>query len=715
MLVLARRIVAVSPDKAFGKQLATALKAAGGTVDLHPKLDDLAKGEITTALLVLHLEGEMATAAAEVLPRLAGDAKAICILPRSNLAAIVDVMQSSDRIAGIVIQENFDSRQLSAMATRVISGDIFGLEKMVTWGTLIHSQLVGDYQDKSLTIAQISEFAEMMGVRRKYREAIEQCIDEMMMNALYDAPVDEQGKQIFSEVPIKTRISLRVEQKVVVQYACDGKQFAVSVRDAFGTLERSTVLRYLYKCLHAEQQIDRKAGGAGLGLYLMANSATTVYFNVLTGVATEAVCVFDLESPKLQLEKFGFFTEKIDAGGRLAAGASRRLPTTGHPVERRRNPAPPPQPRGLIAVLSLAIIAVLALVGVAAYPRFFPGTQTAQVTFTTIPKGATIEIEGRNEGTAADGTLVRELEIGRAYPVVAKLDGYEPRSSVVQPQKGGSHVTFELQARTATVVLDSQPTGATVEADGKVLGTTPLTLTMLKPGSNVQFVMNKTGYRPAPFSLDVPGPGKEVRMVQPLAISDELARVKLVSEPLGAQVYQNGQLVAGVQTPAEVLVEAGKTQRFMLSLPGYVPAFIEPFAPSRGAVGIVKTGKLVPGYPLRIETSTEGKIAISGAPHCKDLAPPTAECIVAAGTYEVDFVVQGNKFTRNVTVTNKAVPEKFDLGWVETNDAARLLVNGKFHKKLLLEAGPRTVTVSDEAGVRTVQVRVKAGGTVIAK
>jgi hypothetical protein len=170
-----------------------------------------------------------------------------------------------------------------------------------------------------------------------------------------------------------------------------------------------------------------------------------------------------------------------------------------------------------------------------------------------------------------------------------------------------------------------------------------------------------------------------------------------------------------VQTPAEVLVEAGRTQRFTLSLPGYVPAIIEPFAPSRGAVGIVKTGKLAPGFPLRVETSNEGKIAISGAPHCKDLAPPTAECIVAAGTYTIDFVVAGNKFTRNVTVTNKPVTEKFDLGWVETSDAARLLVNGKFHKKLLLEAGQRTVTISDEEGVRTVQVRVKAGGTVTAK
>src|SRR3984885_11838534 len=314
--MLARRIIALSADKAFGKQLATALKAAGGAVDSHQTLDELGKGEIQAALVVLHLDGELATAAAEILPRLSGDSRVIAILPRSNLAAVVDIMQSSDRVAAMIVAEDFDSRDLSAIATRILAGDIFGIEKLIHWGTLVHSQLVGDYQEKSLAISQISEFAELMGVRRKYRESIEQCVDEMLMNALYDAPVDEQGKPIFSEIPTKTRISLRVEQKVVVQYACDGKQFVIGVRDSFGTLDRDTVLRYLHKCLHAEQQIDRKAGGAGLGLYLMVNSSTTVYFNVLPGVATEAVCVFDLETPKLQLEQFGFFVEKIDAAGR---------------------------------------------------------------------------------------------------------------------------------------------------------------------------------------------------------------------------------------------------------------------------------------------------------------------------------------------------------------------------------------------------------------
>jgi hypothetical protein len=34
------------------------------------------------------------------------------------------------------------------------------------------------------------------------------------------------------------------------------------------------VLRYLDKCLHSPQQLDRKIYGAGLHIYLIANAAT---------------------------------------------------------------------------------------------------------------------------------------------------------------------------------------------------------------------------------------------------------------------------------------------------------------------------------------------------------------------------------------------------------------------------------------------------------
>jgi hypothetical protein len=369
--VLARRIIALSPDKPFARQLVTALAAAGGAVELHATVEDAVQAGLDAALVVLHLDGELSAAAAELVPQLTGDTHVIAILPRAGLVAVVDTMLCSDRVVGTLVAEQpFDAAALTAFASRVLAGDIFGLEKLLPWGVLVHSELVGDYHEKSRCIAQVGAFADAMGVRRKFREAIDQCLDEMLMNALYDAPIDEQGRSIFGEIPIKTRMGLRLEQRVIVQYACDGKRFVVSVRDMFGTLERATVLRYLHKCLHAEHQIDRKAGGAGLGLYLIANTASVVLFHVLPGIATEAICVFELEHPR-RLEQLGLFTEKIDAAGRLAGGPSRRLPAgTSHPVERRA-PAPSAPPHGIIALLSVVLAAVLALIAIEAWPRIF--------------------------------------------------------------------------------------------------------------------------------------------------------------------------------------------------------------------------------------------------------------------------------------------------------------------------------------------------------
>jgi hypothetical protein len=689
------------------------LKASGGTVDVYQTLEGMSN-ELQAALLVMHLDGELTGASAELLGRLRGDTRVIAILPRSNLAAVVDIMQASERVSGMMVAEDFDSPSLSAMATRVLAGDIFGLEKLVPWGTQIHSHLVGDFQEKSLCISAVSEFAEAMGVRRKYREGIDQSLDEMLMNALYDAPVDEQGRHIFAEIPTKTRISLRVEQKVVVQYACDGKQFVIAVRDAFGTLERATVLRYLHKCLHAEQQIDRKVGGAGLGLYLMVNASSEVYFNVLPGVATEAVCAFDLVAPKQQLQSFGFFTEKIDAAGRLAAGPSRRLPTgTSHPVERRAASAEA-RPRSIIAILVAAIVVTFALVAFAAYQRLGGGKPArAQVTIDTSPRGATVEVEGKNAGTTATGALVvPDLEVGHAYPIAARLDGHEAASAVVQPRKGGSSITLQLVALAPTVSLDTQPSGATIEIDGKSLGTTPLTITTLAPKHDVTITFKKAGYQDARTTLAVPDAGKELRLIQPLAVSQDLARIKLVSEPPGAAITQNGQLLAGVVTPAEVLVEAGKPVRFVLMKANKVPAVIEPFTPARGTDNIVKTGKLVDGRTLSITSNMEGKVTLSNAPHCQLVVTP-ATCILARGDYFIDVQVPGAvRITRKVTIADRDLEAKFELGTVEAAKGEKLAGGAK---RLVLEAGSRKVTVVGAEGNRTVTVVVKPGAVVTAK
>lgn len=636
--VLARRIIAVSPDRAFGHELETALQAVAGTVDVYPGLDSLGAGDPEAALCVIHLDGELARAPGELLRRPSGRCPVIAVLPRASLAAAVELMQASDRVAGIMVAEDLDPRRLAALAARILTDDLFGLDKVMAPGTQIHARDVGDHQEKSRCMALISEFAEQAGVPRRYREPIEQCLDEMMMNALYDAPVDARGKHLFAEIPTRVRITLRTEQRVVVQYACDGKQLAVSVRDAFGTLERRTVLRYLHKGLHAAQQIDRKAGGAGLGLYLMVSSASAVCFNVLPGIATEAVCMFDLEAPKLQLQQLGFCVQ-LDPAGRVAAGPSRVLPAG--PLRRARR-------------LAVLIAAIGVLLGILVVPRLFGGA-------------------------------------GPAHP------------------DAGANA-----AALATVELDSQPTGAGVAIDGKPMGSTPLALTSLVPGTSVSIVFERTGYQAATARLQVPGPGGSTRLVQPLVLSDELVRVRFVSRPPGAEVIQTGQLSTTdrTYTPAEVFVEANKVQRFTLTMPRHVPLVIEPFTPGRGVHALEKGGDLVEGATLRIEATLDGKVTVSGAPHCREVALPI-DCTLAPGTYVVEYLGPSiAKVRRTVRMMGRDAIEKLELGVIEAA-AGKLLQPGGL-KRAVFEAGTHTVTVSGGAGTHPATVRVEPGATAIA-
>jgi hypothetical protein len=157
-------------------------------------------------------------------------------------------------------------------------------------------------------------FAEESKMRRQVRSAIGQVCEELLMNALYDAPVDAAGKAVFADVDPHDRTKTRSPRPVSIRYAATATHFAVAVRDRFGRLAKNTILAYIDKCIHAPdgEQIDRKTYGAGLGLYLVANAAATYVVNVAYGIATEVVCMFD-RGAKTPLRLVGMFVHPGNA------------------------------------------------------------------------------------------------------------------------------------------------------------------------------------------------------------------------------------------------------------------------------------------------------------------------------------------------------------------------------------------------------------------
>src|SRR5262249_42914592 len=254
--------------------------------------------------------------------------------------------------------------------------------------------------------------------------------------------------------------------------------FALAVRDSFGTLRGETVLKYLDRCLHSEQQMERKTGGAGLGLYIISNAATQFLLAIHPRVATEATCTFDLTAPKVQLKSFGLFQERIDSSGRLVAGRSRLIaPSATAPA------AIAATGRLVNVALGAAIASVLALIFVVAYPRLKAPARGA-VAVQTDPPGATVEVDGMPRGTTGDRALVvGDLVAGEKYKVVARKPGYEPAVELVAGREQPAPFILQLRPLAATLVLVTNPPGANIVVDGKEAGPGPLTLADLKPGS----------------------------------------------------------------------------------------------------------------------------------------------------------------------------------------------------------------------------------------
>jgi hypothetical protein len=197
-------------------------------------------------------------------------------------------------------------------AQKLLSGDIFGIERYLPEGTPVHYFRLNDFAGRSQAIDAVQEFAAESGIRKRLCQGIGQVCEELLMNALYDAPVDESGTQLFAEVDPHDRVETTSPKPVSIRYAATETQFAIAVRDRYGRLAKNTIIAYINKCLTSPNQIDRKTYGAGLGLYLVANAAASYVVNVAYDVATEVICTFDRKS-KLPLRLVGVFTHPKEA------------------------------------------------------------------------------------------------------------------------------------------------------------------------------------------------------------------------------------------------------------------------------------------------------------------------------------------------------------------------------------------------------------------
>jgi len=161
------------------------------------------------------------------------------------------------------------------------------------WGFTAVELDVRSTADRDSTVAQIQEFIAKLGVPKRIGEMFGELGHELLMNAIYDAPVDASGRPKYAS-DRKADVRLADTERPVVRLATDGSKLALQVRDPFGRLERRHVFDGLARGL-AGGEMDTSHGGAGLGMMVCHNSSTAMFFDVAQGKHTEVTALFELD------------------------------------------------------------------------------------------------------------------------------------------------------------------------------------------------------------------------------------------------------------------------------------------------------------------------------------------------------------------------------------------------------------------------------------
>jgi len=219
----------------------------------------------------------------------------IAFLKSLNLADLKGLAQFDTLISCPTDNRSAIIRTLTTGLNKVIFGNIWGLHKYLSWGTKIHQLKIAESSKRLEVINSVTARLREARMRSSILNQIHFVLEELLMNAIYDAPTDAHGNSIYNHITRKQHVSLPDTKEVVVSYGTDGITAGVAVTDPFGSITKEVILSYLELGATGGDTSDPKKGGAGKGLYLIVSNSSQTIFNVEKGLKTEIICLFDLE------------------------------------------------------------------------------------------------------------------------------------------------------------------------------------------------------------------------------------------------------------------------------------------------------------------------------------------------------------------------------------------------------------------------------------
>ena len=165
-------------------------------------------------------------------------------------------------------------------------------------------------QDAAEAVRQYLIAAKFSG---RISNIIANAVDELLMNALFDAPCDEFGRPLYSSTSRSESRPLAANEQVAMNIGFDGFYVGVSVTDSFGSIDRNRLLNHVSANYRdRDYQVRQGQAGAGLGIATIFNSGGTLIYHCEAQQKTEATLLYRAYPSYRDFKnQFKFFSAKF--------------------------------------------------------------------------------------------------------------------------------------------------------------------------------------------------------------------------------------------------------------------------------------------------------------------------------------------------------------------------------------------------------------------
>jgi hypothetical protein len=204
--------------------------------------------------------------------------------------------------------------ELAATAQKLLRDDVFGLDKYIGWSAAVRTVRLDDAGDRAAAVAALVDGVTLAGLSERVASLASVIADELIANAIYDAPVGAAGDRPRRGVSRDQPLPLAGRDAVELRWGCDARLLAIEVGDAWGSLDPAVPGPLIAR---SSRRGPSGASGddTGLGLALAYACCHQLVIGIAPGRRTELIALIDVRHRPADLGRAPSFHVFVAQGG----------------------------------------------------------------------------------------------------------------------------------------------------------------------------------------------------------------------------------------------------------------------------------------------------------------------------------------------------------------------------------------------------------------